>query len=146
MEKNKYYNVPVTARMVTSNDVPLLRMLKIVDEELYDREVERVRITYEEETGKRAIKAFNRETSQIFNERNLPERLLLIQDNFGLREIETGVLFECKADGYLDSFELDGMAVIDLFVEDECYTDKANKFICDYFLNRRKVLSKTEKK
>lgn len=146
MAKNKYFNVPVTSRAIRSRGVSLYNMLKVVDEELYNREIARTEITYDKASPSDKVQIHNEITSQLFADRNLPERLILVQDDFGIRELQTGVIFECDFNSYLKAFEIDGMAVVDFFAEDENYSDKADKFINDYFCKKDKVLSKTGKK
>lgn len=152
MARIRYFNVPVTSRTINSRDVSLFNMLKVVDEELYEREKARVEMTCDKAISSDRVQIHNETTSRLFNERQLPERLILVQDSFGIMELQTGVIFECDFESYLKVFEIDGMAVVDFFADDEHYCDKADNFINNYYLNKRKkpkgekVLSKTGKK
>ena len=143
---NKYYYVPVTSRMINHKDVSLLDMLSIVDEELFERENDRVLLTYETDTDKEKVEQFNETTRSIFEQKGLPQRLVLVRNDGKVTELVTGVIFSSPVDTYLDAFEIDGLGVVDVFADEGNYPQKAESFINSYFLNKRNVLSKTDKK
>ena len=146
MRKNKYYNVPITSEKIKSKFGSLYSMLKVVDEELYNRELGRKIITYSGYSNKSEIDKYNNETSQMFELRCLPERLILISDEYGIRELQTEFVIDCFSTSYLDAFKIDGDDVVDFFVLDEKYADKVDGFFKVFLDNRRNVLSKTAKK
>lgn len=144
--ENRYYYVPVTSRNISHNDVSLFGMLKVVDKELYDRENERVRITYDEPKDIEYVDAYNKNTKFEYDYKGLPQNIILVQNDDGIRELSTGCLFKSSTQGYLEAFEVDGMSIVDLFVEDADYATKSEFFITSYLRKKRKVLSKTNQK
>ena len=110
---SKYYLVPVTTKMIKikDSDRSLLEVLEMVDTELYERELRRIDITYEnsmckyfQETG--YINEFNNNTRMLYKTRGIPEKLILVNDEKGLYEFFTGKKIECRIDSYLEPFRI----------------------------------------
>ena len=108
---SKFYLVPVTTRNIEIKGKTLYKILEDVDIELYLREKVRVELTYERKecyllAKSGYINRFNEYTSLLYNERKVPEKLILKEDESGLREFYTDVEVECDNKPYLEAFEV----------------------------------------
>lgn len=134
---NKYYYVPVTSRHIKYDNKSLLDVTGTIDSELKDRELGRVEIRDGDKTRyssslemKQVLSHYNSETSLLFKSKGMPERLILIQDENGVREMYTDSIVDAS-DNYLSCFEVPPSEVIKL-VESEEYFDLAYNYFCMY--------------
>lgn len=86
MTNEKYYKIPLTARIVSANGVSLIEILHQKYPELYDREMDRITLTYgigpktkNPEILERIYKD-KEETSQLYREMGVPEHIIAIKN------------------------------------------------------------------
>ena len=109
---SKYYLVPVTTRGIKVNGKSLYEVLGMLDTELYAREKTRIELTYERKEGYMLQKSgynqgYNEYTSILYNEREIPERLILREDEDDkVCEFFTGTEVEYSNKSYLDVFRV----------------------------------------
>ena len=134
---NKYYYVPVTSRHIKYDDLSLLDVTGTIDFLLKDRELGRVEMLDGDKTSdssslemKQALSHYNSETSLLFKSKGMPERLILIKDKNGVREMYTDSLIDAN-ENYLACFEVSAFQVIDL-IEDDKYFDLALNYFGMY--------------
>ena len=134
---NKYFYVPVTSRHITYDDKSLLDITGSIDFLLKDRELGRVEILYGDKTvdssspeKKQVLSQYNSETSLLYKRSGIPERLILLKDKDGLREMYTDTKLEA-GDNYLSCFEVSALDVISL-IEDGQYFDLAINYFGMY--------------
>ena len=110
---NKYYYVPVTSRHIKYDGKSLLEVTGTIDSLLKDRELGRVEMRYGDKTGdssslemKKVLSQYNSETSLLYKSKGIPERLILIEDQDGVREMYTDSSIEIIPN-YLECFKLE---------------------------------------
>lgn len=124
----KYYLVPVTTRNIKINGKTLFEMLEKVDKKLYERELKRINITYEnpickyyQESG--LIEKFNNNTRILYNIRRVPEKLIIVEDDNRKYEFFSEENIECDNDLYLKTFRVSPMVIkkcIESYLYDKC--------------------------
>lgn len=131
---NKYYYVPVTSRYIKYDDLSLLDVTGTIDFLLKDRELGRVEMLDGDKTSdsssfemKQALSHYNSETSLLFKSKGMPERLILIKDKNGVREMYTDSIVEAS-DNYLSCFEINASKVLELIDDDEYFNLALNYF------------------
>ena len=131
---NKYYYVPVTSRHIKYDDLSLLDVTGTIDFLLKDRELGRVEMLDGDKTSdsssfemKQALSHYNSETSLLFKSKGMPERLILIKDKNGVREMYTDSIVEAS-DNYLSCFEINASKVLELIDDDEYFNLALNYF------------------
>lgn len=143
--ENRYYYVPVVARRVFLEDHSLMDVTAIVDEQLSLREENRVILTYENSSEKDQnlsvtqdiIDKYNSETSLLYKEKGLPERIVIVQNDKGTYELASEVELSAPNQSYLDCFEVSGIDVVDIFYEQPNYPEMANKYFKIYNKKKR---------
>lgn len=140
---NKYYYVPVTSRQISYDGKSLLDVTGTIDLLLKDRELGRVEMCYGDKTEdssslemKQVLSQYNSETSLMYKKSGIPERLILIKDKNGLREMYTDSLIDAN-ENYLACFEVSALQVNDL-IEDETYFDLALNYFGLYNLRKNR--------
>lgn len=134
---NKYYYVPVTSRHIKHDGKALLDVTGTIDSLLKDRELGRVEMCYGDKTGdssslemKKVLSQYNSETSLLYKSKGMPERLILIKDQDGIREMYTDNPVEALPN-YLECFEISAFDVISLIESGE-YLDLAINYFGMY--------------
>ena len=147
---NKYYYVPVTSRHIKYDGHSLLDVTGIIDSKLKDRELGRVEMSYGDKTGdssslemKKVLSQYNSETSLLYKSIGMPERLILISDKDGVREMYTDPPLEALPN-YLDCYQINAIDVVNL-IESEEYFDLAINYFGMYNY-RKKSNNKTNTK
>lgn len=131
---NKYYYVPVTSRHIKYDGKSLLDVTGTIDSLLKDRELGRVEMRYGDKTGdssslemKKVLSQYNSETSLLYKSKGMPERLILIKDQDGVREMYTDSSVEALPN-YLECFEVSALDVISLIESGEYFDLAINYF------------------
>lgn len=121
---NKYFYVPVVARGIFYDEKNLLTVTGIVDETLENRELSRIEMLYGDklkdlstEQKEEVLSHYNSETSLMYKERQFPDKLILVSNENGLKELATERDFYCPNDSYLSCFEVTGESLVDVFME-----------------------------
>lgn len=147
---NKYYYVPVTSRHIKYDGHALLDVTGVIDSKLKDRELGRVEMSYGDKTGdssslemKKVLSQYNSETSLLYKSIGMPERLILISDKDGVREMYTDTPLEALPN-YLDCYQINAIDVVNL-IESEEYFDLAINYFGMYNY-RKKRNNKTNTK
>ena len=129
----KYYLVPVTTRSIKINGKTLFEMLKKVDKKLYERELKRINITYEnpickyyQESG--LIEEFNNNTRILYSTRRVPEKLIIVEDDNRKYEFFSEENIECDNDLYLNTFMVNPM-IVKKCIENYLYDKNVLRFI-----------------
>lgn len=132
---SKYYLVPVTTRGIKVNGKSLYEVLGMLDTELYAREKTRIELTYERKEGYMLqksgyIQGYNEYTSILYNEREIPERLILREDEDDkVCEFFTGTEVEYSNKSYLDVFRVKPLDIKEYLEGNSSYHSKVEKFI-----------------
>ena len=131
---NRYYLIPVTSKSVKVDKLSLFDVLQKADSELSSREEFRKVITYELEESKvlkenGVIASYNEETSRMYRERGIPERIVLVSNEEGVREIQTGVPISCNNSSFLDVFSVTPEQVVELFKDNRYYSASVERFL-----------------
>ena len=107
---DKYYFVPVTTDNIKINGRTLLEILEMVDKELYDRELKRIEITYEnpkckylQESG--LIDEYNNNTRLLYRKRKVPEKIIIKENKRGLFEYISECEIVCDDRSFLSVYE-----------------------------------------
>jgi len=136
-QENKYYIVPITATLIKCFDISFKKILKEVDEGLYDREVAREELRsllrdsnkFDKQEFNDWMSSYGSETSLLFRLKKLPEKLVVVDDGGTLSEISTGILVTATNDSYLSIFSATGEESADFFTSNENYSrDALNLF------------------
>ncbi len=142
---NKYFYVPVTSRHIKYDGKCLLDVTGTIDFLLKDRELGRAEMCYGAKTVdssslemKQVLSQYNAETSLLYKSMGIAERLILVKDENGLRELFTDSLIEAM-DSYLDCFKVSPLEVSKLIDDDEYFNLVFNYFsMYEYRKNGRK--------
>lgn len=144
---NKYYYVPVTSRHIKYDGKSLLDVTGTIDSLLKDRELGRVEMRYGDKTRdssslemKKVLSQYNSETSLLYKSKGIPERLILIKDQDGVREMYTDSSIEAIPN-YLECFEISALDVISLIESGEYFDLAINYF--GMYNYRKKEKAKT---
>jgi hypothetical protein len=131
---NKYFYVPVTSRHIKYDGKSLLDVTGAIDSKLKDRELGRVEMRYGDKTldsssleMKKVLSQYNSETSLLYKRNGMPERLILIKDQDGVREMYTDNSLEVIPN-YLECFEISALDVISLIESGEYFDLAINYF------------------
>ena len=144
---NKFYYVPVTSRHIKYDGKSLLDVTGTIDSLLKDRELGRVEMRYGDKTGdssslemKKVLSQYNSETSLLYKSKGMPERLILIKDQDGVREMYTDSSVEALPN-YLECIEVSALDVISLIESGEYFDLAINYF--GMYNYRKKEKAKT---
>lgn len=144
---NKYYYVPVTSRHIKYDGHSLLDVTGVIDSKLKDRELGRVEMRYGDKTGdssslemKKVLSQYNSETSLLYKSKGMPERLILISDKDGVREMYTDTALEALPN-YLDCYQINAIDVVNLIESGEYFDLAINYF--GMYNYRKKEKAKT---
>lgn len=126
---NHYYYVPVTSDEVKHVGISLADHLKVVDQELYERgEVEKTFTDYDPvELDHMAI------TKKLYNERMLPEKLIIVEDENGFYELASMQRIQISSKEYLSLFEVTGFDILEIYDETNEYKARTLNFFDIYF-------------
>lgn len=148
---NKYYYVPVTSRHIMHDGKSLLDVTGTIDSILKDRELGRVEMCYGDKTldsssleMKQVLSQYNSETSSIYKGKGMPEHLILIKDNNGVRELYTENSVEAT-DNYLECFKVSVFDVVALIESDEYFDLAINYFGMYNYRKKQKNKTNTKK-
>ena len=143
-----YYLVPVTARLIQINGISLFTMLKHMDSELYQRELDRIHISYEmRDNNSQMIREYNEETKRMYQDNDVLEYLAIEKDETGVHEVGTKLEVEGNS-SYLEVFEVPSSRIGEYLLENPDYC----KFIRTFILqgissekDQKKVMEKNQK-
>jgi hypothetical protein len=146
---NKYFYVPVTSRHIKYDGKSLLDVTGAIDSKLKDRELGRVELIDKDNTSdsssleiSQGLSQYNLETSLLFKNSGIPERLLLIKDEKGIREIFTEVELSLEVkSNYLSCFEISPLSVSKI-IDDESYFNLAINYFAMYNYRKNKLNTK----
>ena len=139
---NKYYYVPVTSRHIKYDNLSLLDVTGTIDALLKDRELGRVEMLYKDKTDssslemKQVLSHYNSETSLLYKSMGVLERLVLVKNEDGLKELATEHNI-VATDNYLSCFEVRECDVVKIF-EDSDYFNEAYNYFCLYKYRKEK--------
>ena len=137
---NKYFLVPVTSKNVKLNGMTLKDILKEVDLELYDREEERLVLTYGHEKDPKKINEFNTQTRKLYAKKGVPEKIIVLSESDGeLAELQTRNKIEAE-ESYLEVFSSPLKEAADILLHTSYYET------IDRFVDASKVMTNEIKK
>lgn len=130
---NRYYYILVTSDLVNHNGKSLKEHLGVVDDELLKRaEVESSFSKLDTEELDHVVS-----TKIMFQNRMLPERLIIVDsENYGMYELASMEPVDCSNQEFLDSYEITGFDIVDIFERFPEYNECAINFFDIY---RRKI-------
>ena len=138
----KYYMVPVTTRSVKFGDKTLFGMLETVNKDLYDRELERIKMTYESDIyNYEIINGYNSITKLLYEKKRIPEKIIIVEDGDKKYEFFTEEEIECKNDSYLKVFKVTPTQIKNYLKKNPLYSKSVIKFM-KKGIKDGKVLSK----
>ena len=146
---NKYYYVPVTSRHIMFDNKSLLDVTGVINPLLRNRELGRVEIMNRDKTDssslemKKVLAHYNSETSLIYKNSGIPERLILVQNCNGLKELLTQNDVSVM-ENYLHCFEIDACEV-DYILESTDYFNESYNYFCLYKFRNKNVKSNIKK-
>jgi len=137
---NQYFLVPVVVRTINYEGKPFFKILESMDEVLYRRELARVELQYggdlpEDGFSKdimEVVKEHNQITSQMFKERGVPEKLVIVRNKDRVYELVTEKEVTVGNSSFLEAFTIDPETVVDVFYENPNYEDQVNNFLGGY--------------
>ena len=129
----KYYLVPVTTRSVRIKDRSLFEMLENVNKKLYDRELERINITYQSDIynyyNHDYINAYNNMTKMLYEKKLVPEKIIIVDSGNNKYEFFTEEEVECDNDAYLKVFRINPNQLNKYIKKNPLYGKSVIKFI-----------------
>lgn len=126
---NRYFYVPVTSELVKHDGISLLDHLKMVDKELYYRSM--AEASFEKLDTPQYEHLVT--TKNMFKAKVLPERVIIVDsDNYGRYELVSMEFVEVSSMEELESYEVTGYDVVDIFDDYPSYTDCALNFFDVY--------------
>ena len=138
----KYYMVPVTTRSVKFGDKTLFGMLETVNKDLYDRELERIKMTYESDIyNYEIINGYNSITKLLYKEKRVPEKIIIVDNGDKKYEFFTDEEIDCKNDSYLKVFKVTPTQIKNYLKKNPLYSKSVIKFM-KKGIKDGKVLSK----
>ena len=140
---NKYYLVPVTSPAIFIKGKTLIELLRKADEELYSREIKRRKLTYDNEHSKVLLKSgylrsYNEETTSLYKNKGIPERLIIVSDDKGVREFITNEEIDFTNESYLEVFRVDSKEIQDFIFSNVDYENKVFNLIKKRRINIKK--------
>ncbi len=130
---NRYFLIPVTSRSVQMGGISFFTMLKQMDSDLYRRELDRIEITYElpkkAPVSNKAIEIFNQKTSELYQQRSIPQFLVIVQNEEGIKELVTHKDVTFVNSSYLEAFERKPEDVLELFDQYPYYSQNVADFV-----------------
>lgn len=148
---NRYFYVPAMDPFVSHEGVSLRDHMKVVDPELYKREIkyfnELCDFAFEDGILRakrlRNADAHNQKTDKLYRERLLPRFFVLVYRDGTLYELASEVEMDSISLDLLQNFEVLGSSVVDVFIDNPDYTPSARNFFDIYEKNKDRL---TEKK
>lgn len=127
----KYYVIPVTSEIAQIDGVSFLDMLKNVDEELYNREIEKNQL---ETLGVKSdeVSRFNEETKRMYQEKHIPEKLCFVHTFDDIKELVSHKSLSGDFI-YLDVFSMDRKTFDEKIIREKIYPFKENGNFFDVF-------------
>ena len=140
---NKYYLIPVTSPAIFIKGKTLIELLRKADEELYSREIKRRKLTYDNEHSKVLLKSgylrsYNEETTSLYKTKGIPERLIIVSDDKGVREFITNEGIDFTNESYLEVFRVDSKEIQDFIFSNVDYENKVFNLIKKRRINIKK--------
>ena len=124
---NNYFLVPITSKNIKMNGISFKEILKRMDEELFNREEERLELTYKLKEDVEEIHKCNEETHKLYHKKGIPEKIIILSDDFETTELVTNTEVECD-DGYLDVFRADMKESAEVLLHTDYY-EQIDKFV-----------------
>lgn len=145
----KYYIVPVTSRNIKIYNLTLFELLENVDTELANRENTRIELTYErkdcyslQKSG--FINLFNENTSNLYRERGVPEKLILKDNNGKITEFFTDIEVKCDNKSNLDMCRVKAEVVQKFLSSNFDYHNKVEKFLRKSKKKAKRILKRKD--
>lgn len=132
---NKYFLVPVTAKVIKYDGFSLSEMLERINIELYERKVYANALKNDETATLEEIENVNKTVQEKFKNYGLPEKIIVVKRDDSLFEIGTELPLEVKNDSYLKEFNVESDTVMDYFVDNENYCEEVCKFFTEFIKN-----------
>jgi len=132
---NKYFLVPVTAKVIKYDGFSLSEILERINIELYERKVYANALKNDETATLEEIENVNKTVQEKFKNYGLPEKIIVVKRDDSLFEIGTELPLEVKNDSYLKEFNVDSDTVMDYFVDNENYCEEVCKFFTEFIKN-----------
>ncbi len=135
---SKFYLVPITSRMVYTSGQVLFDLLKKVDENLYQRELQRIQKSYyTDHCDSTEIQFFNQMTHSLFQEKGIPDKIVVIGDEDGYSELVTRSILTCDNSSYMEVFSVSQEDVICFIEEESNYSENVERLFSNAFLNEK---------
>jgi len=132
---NKYFLVPVTAKVIKYDGFSLSEILERINIELYERKVYANALKNDETATLEEIENVNKTVQEKFKNYGLHEKIIVVKRDDSLFEIGTELPLEVKNDSYLKEFNVDSDTVMDYFVDNENYCEEVCKFFTEFIKN-----------
>ncbi len=150
---NRYFYVPVMDPCVMHDGVSLRDHIRVVDPEIYERECKYFNdlCDFSFERGilhaKKLINAErgNKKTDTLYRERVLPRFLVLVYGDGRFYELSSMEEIDPISLGNISCFEIMGVDVVDVFIDNPNYSPSAKRFFDIYHANKH-LLEEPEKK
>lgn len=117
---NKYYYVSVMNENVTCNGVSFPKILKTADSQLY-------RECFTEKDKSKLVASFKK--------RQLPHKIVIVDNGGRSYELATEVNVDFVSMDSIVQCEVSGMDVVDIFVENQNYSDSVFNMMEKYYKN-----------
>lgn len=138
----KYYKIQTTERVIGTKGLSLYATLQSKSQRLYKREQERIDILYDYNPGiqnpisEKLADVHNIETSKMYVEENLPEFIIIVQNEDGnFYELISKEPITVTAKTYLFNKDITKEEIKDFFEEHPDYKENVTNF---FSLNKKK--------
>jgi hypothetical protein len=139
MEKtngNQYYLVPLKSRFLRIGKDTLFDALKKVNKDLAYRESNILNFLYGQDSpefgfqpeAQKIAEAYENETKLMYEKDGFPYYIILVSNEFGLRELATEENIECLNEPFLRTLSISGEEIVDFFVDNGHYSEQVEKF------------------
>lgn len=139
---NDYYLVPIDSSFLCVNGESFLEIIKYVDEDLYDRIVNRVPLLSYDWNSLKIFKNYNKKILSSLRKNDLPEHIVLVYSDEGLYEFETHTFIDCNDNSYLYKHIVSPDVVLDYLIEKKSYSLDVNHFFNSTILSSEKIKCK----
>ena len=141
---NRYFYIPVMDSIVKHEGVSLQDHLRVVDEELFNRELRCYEDMRDMSSDDGILKAkllknssrYSQKTEERYREKKVPRNLVLVLSEEGFYELASEVPMDPIDMSLIEPFEISGVDVVDVFFEHQAYTPVARKFFLQYEKNK----------